>query len=76
MSKNWGKSSPIRISLKPSQMATTAEHGLLVVSSNLTYVHHEIAFSKIKCEFPHVKTLKMLLDPQKLEPRVVARRPV
>ena len=57
-------------------MATTAEHGPLVVSSNLTSTMKSLV--EKKSEFPRVKIVKnaSASNLQKLEPRMVARRPV
>ena len=52
-------------------MATTAEHGsLMVVSSNLTSTMKSLLKEKVSALMSHVKNLKILLDPQKLEPCV------
>ena len=48
-------------------MASSTDQGSLVVSSNLTST---IKTLLKESEFPHVKNVKILLDPQKLEPRV------
>ena len=42
--------------LMPEQMATTAEHGFLVASSNLTNLHNEPFL--IKDELPYVEAEK------------------